>query len=66
MTKKFMTRAEADLGLILSSYYLRRLINILGIKVLGEYLKALALVIYSFFSTLKLNISHFKSSWFFW
>ena len=65
MTKKFMTRAEADLGLILSSYNLRRLINILGIKALGEYLKALALVFYSFFSALKLNISHFKSSCFF-
>jgi len=65
MTKRFKKRAEADMGLIFTSYNLRRLINILGIKALGEYMKALAVIFYSFFSAIRLNIRHFKRGYFF-
>ena len=65
MTKKFITRAEADMGLIFSAYNLRRLINILGIKVLGDYLRALALIFHSLFMALRLKTSHFKATYYF-
>ena len=41
MTKKYIHRAEADLGLIFSAYNLRRMINIIGFKSLQSYLEML-------------------------
>jgi hypothetical protein len=39
MTKKTKQRASADVGFMFIAYNLRRIINILGLKVLKEYLK---------------------------
>lgn len=39
LTKKLMNRASADVGLMFTCYNLRRLINILGMNVLKEYLQ---------------------------
>ena len=39
MTKKNMKRASADVGLMMTAYNLRRIINILGIERLREYLE---------------------------
>ena len=39
LTKKGIDRASADVGVIMTVYNLRRIINILGIKTLKEYLK---------------------------
>ena len=38
MTKKGMKRASSDVGLIMTSYNLRRLINLVGIKALMEFM----------------------------
>jgi len=39
ITKKFVERAEADFGLSLTTYNLRRIINIIGFNTLMDYLK---------------------------
>jgi len=39
LTKKFIKRAEADVGLMFTAYILRRLINIIGLKTLQIYLQ---------------------------
>jgi len=39
LTKKFIKRAEADVGLMFTAYSLRRLINIIGLKTLQIYLQ---------------------------
>ncbi len=41
ITKKFIHRAEADLGLIMNAYNLRRLINIIGKEQLVKYLQSI-------------------------
>ena len=46
ITKKYIERAEADFGLIMIAYNLRRIINIIGMKKLQEYLES----IFSLFS----------------
>ena len=38
MSKKGITRADADVGLMMTAYNMRRIINILGITRLREYL----------------------------
>ena len=43
MTKKTIERASSDIGLIMTAYNLRRLINILGYDQLMEYLKSICL-----------------------
>lgn len=40
LTKKGIKRASADVGLIMTAYNFRRIVNIIGIKRLNEYLKA--------------------------
>jgi transposase len=47
MTKKTKKHASADVGLIFVAYNLKRLINILGIKQLMEYLKPIVLLIFN-------------------
>ena len=39
MTKKSLKRASADVGLMMTAYNLRRIINILGVERLGKYLE---------------------------
>ena len=41
MTKKSMKRASADVGLMMTAYNLRRIINILGVERLRKYLEDL-------------------------
>ncbi len=45
ITKKFIHRAEADLGLIMNAYNLRRLINIIGKEQLVKYLQSIVSVL---------------------
>lgn len=40
ITKKYLQRASADVGFMLTAYNLRRLINIIGLNRFREYLKA--------------------------
>jgi len=40
MTKKNLKRASSDVGFMMTAYNLRRIMNILGIKRLGEYLES--------------------------
>ena len=44
LTKKYIERAEADVGLMFTAYNLRRLINIIGIKALERYLRTLVML----------------------
>jgi len=53
ITKKYIERAEADFGFIMTAYNLRRIINIVGLKELGGYLES----IFRFFC---IKISCFK------
>ena len=64
MTKKTKERASSDVGLIFIAYNLRRLISIIGISNLAEYLKEALQLVFTFLSALRLNISHFKQSCF--
>ena len=59
ITKKYFERAEADFGLIMTAYNLRRIFNIVGVEKLMEYLSSL----HSVFKP-KNAISEPKSSFF--
>lgn len=65
MTKKYMHRANADVGLIMTAYNLRRIINILGIETLREYLKNTLSIFFHIFETKRLNNINFKNHKFF-
>ena len=41
ITKKYIERAEADFGFIMTAYNLRRIINIIGMQKLGKYLESI-------------------------
>jgi len=60
MTKKFKHRAEADVGLIFTAYNLRRLISIIGIETLIEYLELFVSLIFSYLDQNRLKISQYK------
>ena len=60
ITKKYMKRAEADVGFMFTAYLLRRIINILGIDVLKAYLETLLLLRIAKFQLIKTHIIHFK------
>ena len=62
LTKKYTKRAEADVGLMFTAYNLRRLITILGLKNLQEYLRAFVSMLYALLKQLIEKISHFKRS----
>jgi transposase len=53
LSKKGMASASADIGLMLTAYNLRRLINIIGIKTLLKYLNIIALCFLVFFRHLE-------------
>ncbi len=65
LTKKFIKRAEADVGLMFTAYNLRRIFNILGKENLSSYLKELALVFPKIFNLFRPRFGHFKASYFF-
>lgn len=57
ITKKYIKRAEADFGLIMTAYNLRRIINIVGRKKLLTYLVGIFSVLCSKFAHFKLFLS---------
>jgi len=61
MTKQFMLRASSDVGIIMTAYNLRRIINILGKDVFREYLERMRITFFNIFELLRLNIIKFKS-----
>jgi len=64
MTKKTKERASSDVGLIFIAYNLRRLISIIGISSLADYLKEALLNLFSYLGARRLNISDSKPSCF--
>jgi len=60
LTKKGINRASADVGLIMTAYNLRRIINIIGINELKEYLKSVFLFISEKMTRVKLKLSNIK------
>lgn len=57
-TKKGMHKASADVGLMFTAYNFRRLINIIGAKNLGKYLKVLVSYFIAFKASCKSIFSH--------
>ncbi|WP_423128482.1 transposase [Gaoshiqia sp. Z1-71] len=57
ITKKGINRASADVGFITTAYNFRRIINIVGLKILKEYLEAVISFILENMSLLKLRLS---------
>ena len=58
ITKKYIERAEADFGLTMVAYNLRRIINIIGIKELQSYLAGIFSLLFIKFALFKLILSH--------
>lgn len=56
ITKRGKKRASADVGLMLTAYNLRRIVNLIGMKGLKEYFRALI----AYFTCI---LSHFKDIW---
>ena len=63
MTKKYLKRAEADVGIIFTAYNLRRLISIIGVKALESYLRKVLTYIFVMATTLRLQMDQFKPGW---
>ncbi len=64
MTKKYLKRAEADVGLIFTAYNLRRLINLIGFKKLSEYLIEAIGLCFNLLVKTRLNLRRFKQLYF--
>lgn len=60
ITKKYINRAQADVGLMFTAYNLRRIINIIGFNSLQEYLKQQLLLFLTFIGIIRLHLSIFK------
>jgi len=65
MTKKFIKRAEADVGLMFTAYNIRRIMNILLKEVLSNYLKEVIALLVNDICHLWQQISHSKLFCFF-
>ena len=61
LTKKFISRAEADVGLMFTAYNLRRIINMLGQENLKKYLRLLVFCFTYLISQLKTILSPYKA-----
>ena len=59
MTKQFMHRASSDVGIIMTAYNLRRIINILGKEVFREYLEGMRTIFFHIFGPIWLNMIKF-------
>ena len=55
ITKKYLNRASADVGFMMIAYNLRRIINILGIDVLKEYLQIIINTFFHIFAKIRLK-----------
>jgi len=60
LTKRYIKKAEADVGLMFIAYNLRRIINILGVNVLQNYLKGVMVSIFVNIRHMRLKIVNFK------
>lgn len=60
ITKKYIKRAEADVGFIFIAYNLRRLINIIGLVILKAYMETLLSSLITKFHLIKLQNIKFK------
>jgi transposase len=60
MTKKYIHRASADVGLMMTAYNLRRIINRLGINVFKEYLQMILSTFFYIFEYIQLKIKLFS------
>jgi len=58
ITKKYIKRAEADFGLIMIAYNLRRIINIIGMKKLQQYLAGIFSLLLARIACFKLFLNH--------
>ena len=58
ITKKYIERAEADFGFIMTAYNLRRVINIIGLKKLQGYLAEIIALLCAKIAYFKLFLSH--------
>lgn len=64
LTKRYIEKAEADVGLMFIAYNLRRIINILGLNVLQSYLKQVFASVFVNIRHVRLKIVNFKLSGF--
>jgi len=55
MTKKYIHRASADVGFMMTAYNLRRLINIIGIACLKEYLQSICNLLFVLFDKIRIE-----------
>lgn len=60
LTKKYIKRAEADVGLMFIAYNLRRIINILDENILTTYLRTLVLNIITSITSIWIKIKTYK------
>lgn len=60
MTKKYLNRANADVGFMMTAYNLGRIINILGINIFREYLKTILSLFFHIFESIRLKKIEFK------
>jgi ribosomal protein RSM22 (predicted rRNA methylase) len=58
ITKKYIERAEADFGFIMTAYNLRRIINIIGLKKLQGYLAEVFALLCTKIASFELFLSH--------
>jgi transposase len=62
LTKKYIKRARADVGLMFTAYNLRRIMNILDKNVLKAYLRTLVLSIITVITKIQVKIKPYNSS----
>ncbi len=60
ITKKYIERAEADVGLMFTAYNFRRLLNIIGFKALQKHLQEALQLFFVYISLQKTKISSLK------
>lgn len=61
LTKKGINRASADVGFIMTAYNIRRIINIIGPKILKEYLKMVLAFVFQKTARLKPKLTYSKA-----
>ena len=60
LTKKYIKRAEADVGFMFIAYNLRRIINIVGLPALKSYFKSTLDIIFEIIRLVQVKISNLK------
>ena len=60
LTKKYIKRAEADVGLMFTAYNFRRLINMIGFEALKSYLQEVLAIFFAYILLHRSQIKRFK------